>query len=184
MIESKIIYLLGIHHLVQWNNTLKITEEFIDFLTTKIGSLHVDLIAEEFSEEAKSRNNINQTTTEKVAEVLNIKHLLCDPSIVEREAIGYLTSQELREKFGSKSSFEGTDEFIKRKKFEKEFMWPIREKYWLDKIKNKSFKNIIFVCGCEHLESFKFMLEQNNYSVLILEKQFLYESQLANKKTG
>ncbi|KKR84826.1 MAG: hypothetical protein UU32_C0043G0002 [Candidatus Woesebacteria bacterium GW2011_GWB1_41_10] len=66
-----------------------------------------------------------------------------------------------------KSAIEGTEDHSRRKKYEKNY-WPIREKYWLAQIHNIIAKNIIFICGFSHLESFKSILTENGYKVVAI----------------
>jgi len=161
------VHLIGVDHSVQWNRELNESREFIAFLEKQILQLNPSLIAEEFSEQALEWNNIEGTIARDVAVRNKVEHIFCDPSDKEREEIGYPTKKQLREKFGVRSSIEGTEEHKKRKLHEITF-WPLREGFWLDKIKKTKSARIIFVCGSDHLKSFRKLLLQNNYSVAFL----------------
>ena len=161
------VYLIGVDHSVQWNRESKEAREFVSFLEKKISQLRPSLIAEEFSEQALKQNNVESTTVQDVAVRHEIKHIFCDPSDKEREEIGYPTKKQLRESFGIRSSIEGTKEHKKRNLHERAF-WPLREKFWLDKIQKTKSARIIFICGSEHLESFRKLLLENGYFPIFL----------------
>lgn len=167
-------YLIGVNHSVQWNRDLLITVNYMQYLENQIKELNVDLVAEEFSEEALERNNTKNTSSDYVSKkILNKNCILCDPDEKTRKMIGYPDKIQLNKKFGVRSTIEGTVEHKKRKEYERTF-FPIREKYWLEQIKNSklSFERMIFICGSEHLNSFMSLLEKNNYDVFILDKKF------------
>lgn len=163
---GKHVNLVTTDHAFQWNDTLSKASELRGCLTKIIKSYSIDLIGEEFSKEALKGlpNNVEVTISQKIAKEFNIKHAFCDPDEKTRERIGYPTQKQLRDKFGIKSAIEGTEEYKRRKEYEKSF-WDIREKYWLDQINNIITQNIIFICGSSHLESFKFILIKNGYNV-------------------
>lgn len=169
--KLKEIYLVGVNHAVQWNRSSPATVDYMQYLETQIKNLNIDLVAEEFSEEAVKRNKVKRTTSDEVSKKLLRKNsFLCDPDEKTREKIGYPTKAQLRQKFGVKSAIEGTKENKARKEHERTF-WFVKERYWLDRIKNFSQK-MIFVCGSEHIKSFSSLLKQQGYVVSILDKKF------------
>ncbi len=165
-IVGKYVNLIAVDHASQWNETLSKKSELRGYLNKIIESCSVDLIGEEFSIEALQGlpNSTEATIPQKVAKEFHIRHEFCDPDEKTRERIGYPSQKQLRVKFGLKSAIEGTKEHSRRKEYEKCF-WPIREKYWLAQIHNIIAKNIIFICGSSHLESFKSILTENRYRV-------------------
>ena len=166
---SKQIYLLPVKHEFQWDNGLLKTNELNILITKIIDKTSIDLIGEEFSNEALRGlpNNTEATIAQIIAKKLNVKHEFCDPDTDMRIRIRYPTKEQMIKKFGLKSSLEGTSEYKKRKEYEKTF-WPVREKYWLDKIQNTNARNIIFLCGSSHFQSFKSLLTENKYIVKVI----------------
>ncbi|MDD5626445.1 MAG: hypothetical protein PHW01_00300 [Patescibacteria group bacterium] len=161
MKNHKQINLIGIDHKRQCldrNNSLKC------LLVKIIKKYSADLICEGFSEEVLAANNIASTIPQRIAKELNLQCIFCDPDEQVRKEIGYPTQKELREKFGNKSAIMGTEEYEKRMDYIKKF-WPIRESYWLNKFKNNPAQSIIFICGSEHLKSFKSLLIKDAYKV-------------------
>lgn len=168
------IYIIGVNHAVQWDHALPATVDYMQYLEKQIKRFNIDLVAEEFSEEALRWANADHTTSNQVSiKLLNKSSVLCDPDDRIREIVGYPTQAELEKKFGTRSVVNGTDEYKKRREYEKDF-FPIREKYWLDQLKNlkHGFRKVIFICGSEHLTGFRALLEKNGYSVIILDKKF------------
>jgi hypothetical protein len=143
-IIKKVIYLIGIDHQVQHAKNIDIAKLFSSYLEKKVTDLNVDIIAEEWFEELLEMNNVTSTIPQDIAKKFKIKHIFCDPNKQERERIGWKTKADNH----------------------------LREKYWLDKIKNSSQKNIIFICGSEHLESFKKLIITEGYRAEILPDKF------------
>ncbi len=161
--SDKHITLVGVDHMFQWDDDLVKTRELTEYLIKITNEFPIDLIGEEFSLDALPVS-IKTTVSQKIAIRLNINHCFCDLDERMRDKIGYPTQVQLRNLYGIKSAIEGTEAHKIRKEYEKSF-WHIREKYWLDQINNDIFKNILFICGYSHLESFKSLLIKNGYSV-------------------
>ncbi len=169
--KLKEIYLVGANHAVQWDRSLSATVDYMQYLEVQIKNLDIDFVAEEFSEEALRKNKVECTTSDEVSKKLLRKNsFLCDPDEQTRGEIGYPTQAQLRQRFGIRSAILGTNEYKARKEYERTF-WPIRERYWLDQIKNFS-QRVLFVCGSKHIESFSSLLKQQGYTVSILDKKF------------
>lgn len=157
------IYIVGTDHLTQWGDKSPKAAILASCLIKELNSSKIDFIGEEFSIESFLPSD-NLTISQKVAKQFNIKHSFCDPNDKIRGKFGYPTQVQLRDKFGFRSAFLDTEEYKARKEYEKDF-WYIREKYWLDKINSISAKNIIFVCGYNHIDGFSKLLIKNGYCV-------------------
>jgi SpoVK/Ycf46/Vps4 family AAA+-type ATPase len=40
--------------------------------------------------------------------------------------------------------------------------WPLRERFWLDQLSDMHGKDIVFVCGDAHIETFRELLKKTN----------------------
>lgn len=161
------VYLFGVDHRVQWDRNFEETSEFTALLIEKVEEYGIQIIIEEFSKEALFPNNVETTTTQDVAKDLEKLHMFCDQETNERKKIG-CSHKQLRERFGTKSAYEGTIEYKKRKEFEKRHCWPSRERYWFKGIRECAGLKILFICGCSHLESFNKLLVGKGYKTIIV----------------
>jgi hypothetical protein len=124
------VYLIGVHHLLQHDApSVKIVREkratFKAHVLEVIEKMNISILAEEFNEDAKKNAGVRKTTLEQFGNVKRIEHRFCDPN-----------SKERKEKGIEKSD------------------WDKREEIWLARIKDCKSKNVLFVCGDDHSESF------------------------------
>jgi hypothetical protein len=168
------IYLIGVNHRIQHNGNnssdLSKRNGFINYLLRKVNEFDVLLIAEEFNQEALTRSDATKATAKIAAEKARIEHRFCDPDSQERVRIGIPSCVELQiELFGKAKTIRNHKENellqIKCKKFNS-----IREKYWFEKIKDKSLYNVVFICGDDHIESFQSLLNGIGIETVILAK--------------
>ncbi len=117
------VHLIGVSHLVQRDRESGQTRKFITFLEEKISQSDFSLVAEEFPEKALAVKKMRTTTVQDLTTKLGKDHLFCDPDEDAREKWG-CSQKNLRSKFGLKSAFEGTDEYKRRKVFEKNTVGP------------------------------------------------------------
>jgi hypothetical protein len=125
------VYLIGVRHLVQHDapRAEKIVREkratFRRHVLEVIEELNITILAEEFSDEAKKICHVSETTLEQFGKAKGIEHRFCDPTSIEREEKGI-----------------------------KKADWDKREEIWLSRIKDCKNRNVLFVCGDEHVEAF------------------------------
>lgn len=173
------IYLLGVYHNVQaeFNNSL--SSIYCSFLKQKVKKLHITCIAEEYSKFACQQKNIQESTTKKLCRTLGIKHKYCDPDDKQRLRLGLPNSEErekeinieFRRLFNINKNSPTATMNLARNNIHKKYS-PIREEYWLSKIKVIK-GNIIFVCGSGHLKSFFGLLKSRKYEVEVFKQQFI-----------
>lgn len=82
------------------------------------------LLAEEFSDEALKMAEASQTTLQQFATAKGIEHRFCDPNLSERNGRGIGDDHDERERF------------------------------WLERIDDSKDRDILFVCGDDHFDSF------------------------------
>ncbi len=174
------IYLVGVNnHNIQHDGIgcadLFLRNKFSAFLKNEIVEHDIVLLAEEFNEEALykiSKGNI--ATVQNVvkdlrAENFKIEHRFCEPSIDERELRGILSPAEiLSKKLNIKIERKLNEN--EQKIFDEEKMKSFfaRESIWFEKISNYLDRNVIFVCGVDHIRSFEILLTDKRYKPIIL----------------
>lgn len=181
------IYLIGVSdHNIQHNGNncacLTLRNKFSAFLKDKIKEYNIDLLAEEFNKDCLEKSNANIATVQDVAKELKdkglkIEHKFCEMSKKERKSRNILSENEIYSKklnihshSGSKPNLDKNQQKIFNKETEKSFL--AREAFWFEKISDYFDKNILFLCGPEHIESFLLLLNSRQYKVTILCKQY------------
>lgn len=177
---KNMIYLIGIDHLLQYNGPVppELLEEFKEYLVAMIKKLNITLIAEEFNEEfLYDVFNATEGTAEKAAEASGISHLYCDPDASEREALGipyYADVMDMvKERHSVREKFimdRGLREEVERETaLEVKKFWPVRERFWLNKLKRRLDENILFLCGHEHVSGFSALLSEEGIPAAVIE---------------
>jgi hypothetical protein len=174
-------YIIGVDHLIQYNNGIvpeEIFSEFADYIAEKAHNLNINLIAEEFSEEALY--NVYCATTaivKKAAEETGIEHRFCDPEESDRIKLGIPYFAEIRDSIKRKYNIidKTIPDHALGKKIEKEtadiskMFWGLREEFWFNRISDCLDRNIIFVCGHEHAERFAALMAQKGATCSIID---------------
>lgn len=169
------IYLVGISdHNIQHNGNncvdLSIRSNFSVFLKDRIKEYNINLVAEEFNEDALYKISRGDAATVKsVAEGLKIEHRFCEPSIDERRIKNILSPSEiLNKKLNIKIERELNENEQKIFDEEKVKSFLAREAIWFEKISDYLDKNMIFICATEHIKSFETLLTSKRYKPIIL----------------
>lgn len=174
------IYLLGINHRLQWDRNHSNTNLLIQYAEKKIKKHKIEILAEEFSKDIfKDRfymeQNINTTPLYDIALKLTLRHIYCDPDINKRAELGirrtYFIKKAAKIDF-LKPEKDYSPEEYKRFRKERKKDDDIREMYWVDKILNYRDKNLLFICGIQHLNTFKEKLISKEFKVLTFRKIF------------
>jgi hypothetical protein len=160
-------YLIGVQHSVQ---SIPVTgvetpshTEYRACLEQAIHTYKPAVVGEEYNQDALNRAAWNQEPqeffTRNVAQKAGVKPMLCDPDLKTRMAIGYQSPycwSQLIDKLSE--PVPDSDSELLSKGLEIAFDIPIREQYWLNQLKPFLEKDIIFVCGDAHVESFAELL--------------------------
>ncbi|MBI3335067.1 MAG: hypothetical protein HY001_01035 [Candidatus Portnoybacteria bacterium] len=166
------VYLIGIKHEFQHNGhggiNGHVREKFISCLENEIKIHSVFLVAEEFSEEALQKSDATISTLKHVADKLKINHFFCDPNTEERKIIGIPSREEIKNTLNIKGPVYENSVDDNRIEEEQRKYHQIRENFWLEKIKIYLKKPIIFLCGLDHLENFKLLLDNKGYETEVL----------------
>ncbi len=130
---------------------LRARQEFKEYLRQRCSSLKLDLVAEESCADILNAKRSDSTVREVAREFL-LEHKLCDPNFNERIKLGL--------------PGHGTGNLPEERK---RHFHSIREKYWLDQIRDYKDKPVLFVCGAEHVSSFSDLLSAGGFEVRILD---------------
>ena len=151
------ISLLGVDHRIQSNFDFApqfLRDWFVAAVKEIVEEEKIDVIAEEYSVDAAPNK---MSTLAEAASEIGLTHRYCDPGISERKSRGILLPTEY------KNSLDKRNSDLQR------------EQYWFDQIKDLQIKNILFVCGCCHVNSFKLLLEEYGLPVHVLSNHWDYD---------
>ncbi|MDD1779034.1 MAG: hypothetical protein LUQ65_12785 [Candidatus Helarchaeota archaeon] len=186
------IYLIGVNHGVQdyrWKQYAALIEEFQAYLYAAITNYKITRLAEEYNEdylEGKNPNSVLKDISESSPHKL--PHLYCDPNTAERQSIGMPSDEEMEEEalksfnlsYRSFKAFivsedfdrELFDKLKKQKKLIGKRYWPLREQFWLDKVKRHIDENILFIVGACHIESFSDLIKHNGCKFSVINEDW------------
>jgi hypothetical protein len=175
------LYIIGIDHLVQYSGPLpeKLRIEFREYVVWICRQNTVLLIAEEFCEESlRDVYHANAETAQEAAALLGIEHRYCDPESSELTRMGIPSyagaMDQAKTARGIQSHFIINDDLRKLIKRETEQIvrshWHLREQYWYERLRDRLDRNILFLCGHEHAERFKSLLDEKGHYSEILNK--------------
>lgn len=174
--DEPLLYLIGVNHAVQFKSALSQLfsesesvrakrEAFKAHVAEMIDELDIEILAEEFSEEAKLKPAERKTAPDEQSErasfetpfaqckyetVLEqfskdkgIEHRFCDPDSIEKQGLGIEVDPEKE------------TQSDRRK----------REQVWLSRIADCKGRRVLFVCGNNHYNAFAQLLESNGFNV-------------------
>jgi len=157
-ILRNMVYLVGVEHLkTQWideyESNARFVSLFINSLRQDVKKFKVEVIADELNEDELAGYNVSKSSSSGyiVAREYQIEHIFCDPNLREREDLSIPAPPY-------------TSEQNRKSDFQK------RERFWLDKIIYLKEKPVVFICGRNHVESFRHLLEANGFWVTVLSK--------------
>ena len=156
------ILIVGTTHPIQmraWGAERSICDEFKEQLIEWCVDEDADAIAEEMSafarktaqEEGKAHSV--KTVPQEAAEALGLKHMDCDddpsiPSIAETRLSAFFRDVDPSEELEHRNAK--------------------REANWVDKLVTWKKSNILFVCGCDHVDSFQDKLRDRGFEIKVL----------------
>ncbi len=105
----------------------------------------------------------------QIADSEKIKHIFCDPNLEERKVIGCEDCKTLECKV---SIQEDARETTLTKAFARDIArnFPIRERFWLEKMDGNLMLNGIFICGDLHTDSFVSLLKNKGIQCTVEER--------------
>jgi hypothetical protein len=122
----------------------------------------VKAIAEEMSVEALEQHGVHQSICHQVADTLHLGHRYCDPSSQEREALGVVGESDIKmQGFFANWEPQQVEAAIRKS-------YALRECYWLDQLLQLDTWPALFICGANHTEAFRALLQANGMVVRVL----------------
>jgi len=169
-ISTTMIYVLGLnHHLEQFRhvgNDPKAVARLQNYVRVFCTEKSIQLIAEEWSDDATKYWEVESTYCEDVATDLGIAYLPCDPNLTERARLGIRSRQEIAEELGIEFAmvhFYPEDEELVNAAAGGEDIK--RERHWLEKLIEPAVasERILLLCGYEHVERFITLAQREGY---------------------
>lgn len=137
-------------------------EPFRALVATTCQQQGVKAVAEEMSLDALERHGARESVCKQVAGTLGIPHRYCDPSIEEQQALGVAEEGDIRMSgYFANRSREEIDAAVRTSD-------AIRERYWLEHLLNLDSWPVLFVCGANHTEPFRELLQAHGIEVRVL----------------
>ena len=164
------IHIIGTDHYFQVSTTVKRRgaakqemAKFQRYLSTAAKRLGAAMIAEEASAEwVKDHGPGAISVAQRVAAQMRIRHRYCDPDRGERRTCGLKVGGELWDQANAISMETRRDVVVVwREEVRKGFQ--AREDFWLGRLKVRGLDKVavIFVCGADHVDTFKATLGAN-----------------------
>lgn len=144
--------------------------ELYDYVQAVIKEQAPDLLAEELNQEGLERMGAERSVLQKISEEKKIKHILADPNSAERKKLGIPSHSELVERLGFGSALTSEQSAILSREIQS--YWPIREKFWLDKIMENRYETCLVVVGANHCKSFADLCRSKSIEVTTLAEDF------------
>jgi hypothetical protein len=169
------LHIIGLNHRAQartlGNELTREQQVFSNCLLRTIGQARPVFVAEEDCEEALAGRG-RTSIAKEIADQAGIEHRFCDPSRAQRQAFGYRDGQSLElQLFMSDNEGLSNDEiFRKARAIEIGRYFPIRERFWLERLGGCCDVDAIFICGDLHIESFGRILDISGIAHRVVER--------------
>ena len=181
--DEPLLYLIGVNHALQFKgapaqifgeseSVQKKREAFTAHVAEMIDKLNIEILAEEFSDEAKRFSDEakrksaeretpldeqseqgmwetalaqcnRETVLQQLSKTNGIEHRFCDPDSIEKQALGIEVDPR-------KETQSDRDK---------------REQVWLSRIADCKRRRVLFVCGDDHYDAFAEKLEAAGFTV-------------------
>ena len=191
--DEPLLYLIGVNHAVQLKPAMsqmfpngeseavrKKREAFKAHVAEMIDKLEIEILAEEWSGEAKhkpaeSEIALDEQSTQELAEsetdldeqsaraMFEAERAQCDYETVLEQ---FSNAKGIEHRFCDPDSIEKQAlgiEVDPRKETESD--WRKREQVWLSRIADCKLRRVLFVCGDNHYDAFAQLLESNGFNV-------------------
>lgn len=141
-------------------------KDFRTCLQNAIGQYRPVLVGEELNkyalqERTKASGTPQESLTKVVCDAAGVSHRFCDPDDKARTKMGYEEGYGLAQDMIMRGSFSNEEAFLRGRAIEVAKHWPRREKFWLEQLHDVATRDVIFVCGDAHIESFQKLLKQS-----------------------
>jgi hypothetical protein len=126
--------------------------EFADFLRRTCTKCGVVAVLEELSLDALRMAGSLESVPAAIARDLHLSHCYCDPGTSERKSLGIADDQQIEIAAWSQNWP------ARKKRRQIDEAHGARERYWLEHMRRLNLWPAIFICGADHVQSFKRLL--------------------------
>jgi hypothetical protein len=166
------IYLLGTRHSIQteWDSPGPQLSarfgRFKAFLGDAVESTKVAAIGEETNLEIEGRTN-KESIARLIAEGMHppLLYVPCEANSEERKALGIPTAEEILDRC-RREGIGGDFEQCRDSELLKYF--PLREKFWIERLRQVAVWPVLFLCGPDHIRTFSCRLTENGIPCKII----------------
>lgn len=136
---------------------------FVSRIKQEVALISAAIICEEMSREIVESNGQTDSVPAKVASSLGMRHMYCDPGPSERVALGIRDVQSIQLEAWMHHWSESRCQSEIAAAFQK------RELIWRDRLFSQNTWPVLFVCGANHVESFRHILVDSGLQVVVSE---------------
>jgi hypothetical protein len=141
------------------SHTIQIADPALKpFLERLCRDFNIRAMAEEMNEEALAETNCTSSIPMQIASALKMPHMFCDPNRTERAKLGIHQENEFRIQAWLSSSTLSDSELAARVTES----YAMRERYWLEQLRELKVWPVLFICGADHVSSFCELLKQQS----------------------
>ncbi|MGA2373865.1 MAG: hypothetical protein ABSG11_24685 [Candidatus Korobacteraceae bacterium] len=170
------VHLIGVAHEAQASSSGKPESDaqalYADVLKRATVAVRPRVVAEEYNEEAEQENK-TRSIGKPIAVALGAEHRFCDPNKAERQQIGYFGPQELHLHIwmhdpnwnisNEEAQAKGWAICIGR-------YFAVRERFWLEKIRDALDQELVFVLGDGHVDTFTKLLADEGVNSQLVQR--------------
>lgn len=176
------IYLIGVEHKVQWiiggasvpNSRHEDWCSYISAIDQAVTGRRIDVVAEELNQEILNENNCAKSILIETKMLLEkrlkrkIEHLFVEPSKAEKNYYGYKEDNEVKRILKGSATEEPSRELVWAHMVAHQF--PIRERFWFDKINEHLDRDILLICGDAHIDTFPSVLNEKGVGYAVIKR--------------
>lgn len=150
------VVLIGTRHSIQRDFT---RSDFREYIKSNIAKHNVDAIAEEI--------DVNDSVVSDITTNLGLEYKIVEPNEQERIALGIDSFNQIENsifmEFDNYESLEAAAECEARK----QNTFRAREKEWLKRLDTMQGKQLLMICGANHITPFYELLKSLSFNVVI-----------------
>lgn len=123
-------------------------------------------------EEALEWHERGMSIPQRVAKELSLKPLLCDPNRGQRTKLGIFEENDLKIQSFLNSNPPMPEDEIQRQVLEG---YRKRERYWFEQLQQEVSESkypVLFICGKKHVDTFSKLLEEKDFNVICICKDW------------
>lgn len=169
---TPMLHIIGTGHHYQFGSSVRFgnyrcsaedQNAFARLLRDLATSCVADVLAEELNPQALEEVGKTTSVMQLVAAELAIPHLFCEPDRTERAKLGIRDENEIRVSSFPNDLHESVVQSLLAES------WRRREQEWLRRLVGARSKNVVFVCGSEHISTFVAFAQQQGVQCKVVD---------------